>query len=684
MTGSKSASERNRPGRRVVLAWVGMTLFAVLLTLALGERMRRGVFDYWQSISPRDLSGSDVRVVLIDNESIDAVGAWPWPRYYLARLTEELATRKAKVIAFDIVFPEHDRVEPKTFVSLYPELSPAAAAEVEALEPMDQLFGKVIGTAPVVLGHAGVDEAPAGQAPLADAPITGKLPPVVDSWPMELAAIPELDDIALGHGLINVPPDSDGVTRSVPLVIQAGGKPRPGFALEIARNGLDAESIAVAGSRVRLNGRSIPIDRHGRMRFHFGAFPADKIVSAASVLGNAKHLKPDAFAGKPVLIGISADGSSDIAATPLAAEEFGSLVQAQAVDAILRGGWLDRPAWVEVAEWAAAALLALLALANALFGRRYRIFLSALFLSVPIASWLAFSNASLLFDPARPLLVGGGAVAGVAMGLFAMARIDRERLRDALVQERIVAAETEGELQAARAIQLGMVPPRARLRNFDLRIDLDALLEPAKSVGGDFYDAIKIGDDQLGFAIGDVTGKGVPAALFMAMSKALTSAALSRMQADPATMASAINAELLKDNSEAMSVAMLLGILDLNTGVVRMACAGNEDPLVIAADGSVTRVRLEGGPPFCVADLPYPLETLTLKPGDTLLLITDGVTEAQNAQGALFGRDRLLADKAVEPGSATAACEQIRDQVRIFEGGTEATDDLTVMAVRYL
>ncbi len=212
--------------------------------------------------------------------------------------------------------------------------------------------------------------------------------------------------------------------------------------------------------------------------------------------------------------------------------------------------------------------LALMALANALFGRGYRIFLAAAFIAVPLASWLAFSNAALLLDPARPLLVGGGAVAGVAMGLFALARSDRERLREALVQERITTAETEGELQAARAIQLGMVPPRSRLRNLDPRVDLDALLEPAKSVGGDFYDAMKIGDDQIGFAVGDVTGKGVPAALFMAMSKALTSAALSRMATDPATMASAINTELLKDNSEAMSVAMLLGILDLNTGEV--------------------------------------------------------------------------------------------------------------------
>ncbi len=684
MTGSKSASELKLPGPRVVLTWLAMTLIAVLLTVKLGDRMQRGVFDSWQEFKPRDLSQSDVRVVLIDNESIELVGSWPWSRYYLARLTEELAARKAKVIAFDIFFPEHDQLGPENFVSLYPELSPDAAAKVRALEPMDQFFGKVIGAAPVVLGHAGVDEAPASQTPIADAPIDGILPTTVDSWPAELAAIPELDDVALGHGLVNVKPESDGIVRSIPLVMRAGGRPRPGFALEIARGAIGAESIAVAGDKVDLANIRIPMDRRGRMSLHFGAFPADKIISAAHVLGDAKHLKPDTFAGKPVLIGLSADGTSDIAATPIGAEEFGPLVQAQAVDAILRGGWLERPAWVGPAEWAAAALLALLALGSAMFGKAYRIFVAAIFLSVPIFSWFAFSNAKLLFDPARPLLVGGGAIAGVALGLFALARIDRERLRETLVQERIVAAENEGELHAARAIQIAMVPPRSRLRTLDPRVDIDALLEPAKSVGGDFYDAMKIADDRIGFAIADVTGKGVPAALFMAMSKALTSAALSRMEADPVTMAEAINAELLKDNSEAMSVTMILGILDLKSGEVRIVCAGHEDPLLISADGEVSRVRLEGGPPFSITEFPYPRESLTLKPGETLVLVTDGVTEAQNEQGALFGADQLLSAIGTKSSSAVEICEAIRAQVRRFEGEAEATDDLTVMAIRYL
>jgi adenylate cyclase len=680
MTVSKSGS---RLARRVVLTWLFMTLLAVLATLGAGDRMRRSVFDSWQSASPNDLAKTDVRVVMIDDYSIEKFGPWPWPRYHLARLTEELTRRGAKVIAFDIMFPERDRLEPETFVSLYPELGTAAAAEVRALQPMDLAFGQVIGQSPVVLAHAGVSRAPPDQLPLADSPIDGKLPAAVDSWPAELAAIPELDDVALGSGLINAPPDADGVIRSVPLVIRANGKPRLGFAMEIARNALDAERVQTTASSVRFAGRTVPYDRHGRMRLHFGDFPTDDIVSAALVLLKDEELPKDLFTGKAVLIGLSAQGTFDVAATPLAAESFGPLVHAQAVDSILSGAWLVRPAWAEPAEWAVGALLAFLALGAAILGKWYRFLLAVIFVAVPVASWLAFSSAATLLDPARPLLVGSGAVAGVAMGLFALARSERERLRDALVQERIATAETEGELQAARSIQLGMVPPRARLLGIDPRVDLDALLEPARSVGGDYYDAMKVGDDQIGFAIADVTGKGVPAALFMAMSKALTSAALSRMQADPATMADAINKELLKDNTEAMGVTLLLGLLDLGTGEVRMVCAGHEDPILLA-DGKATRLRLDGGPPLCAAELAYPLETVTLKRGEMLVLVTDGVTEAQNERGDLFGSKRLLADGALKDGTATEIVNGIRDHVRTFEGGAEATDDLTVMAVRYL
>ncbi len=280
--------------------------------------------------------------------------------------------------------------------------------------------------------------------------------------------------------------------------------------------------MAVSSSSAAIGSRNVPIDRNGRMNLHFGRFPTDRIIPAALVLGKSEKVRPDMFAGKPVIIGVSAEGSSDIAATPLAAEEFGPLVQAQALDAILRGGWLSRPAWADPTEWAASALLALLALGAGIYGRAYRLLLATAFAAIPVASWLAFSKASLLIDPARPMLVGGGAAAGVALGLFALARIERERLRETLVQERIATAETEGELQAARAIQLGMVPRRERLRTLEPRVNLDALLEPAKSIGGDFYDAGQNRRRPDRLRRGRCHGQWCPGGLSMAMSKALT------------------------------------------------------------------------------------------------------------------------------------------------------------------
>jgi serine phosphatase RsbU (regulator of sigma subunit) len=195
---------------------------------------------------------------------------------------------------------------------------------------------------------------------------------------------------------------------------------------------------------------------------------------------------------------------------------------------------------------------------------------------------------------------------------------------------------------------------------------------------------LKIGEDHLALAIADVTGKGVPAALYMAMSKALTGAAFSHSGLDPAVMMAAINEQLLKEPREAMSVTMLLAILNLETGAVSLACAGHEDPLLVTDGGTVSRVALEGGPPLGILPYDYPREGMALRRGETLLLITDGVTEAQDAGGALFGIQRLLAPGALQAESATSICEAVRTKVREYESGTEATDDLTVMSVRYL
>jgi adenylate cyclase len=683
MTGSKSFSRNARRSSKVWPAWAAMLVLALLVSLVTGLQTRRMLSDGWQRLSPPALSASEVRVVLIDGDSLTMVGPWPWSRYYLARLTEDIARRQGKVIGFDVLFPEPDRVDPKFFAELYPELSSAASREVSALPSMDQVFGNVIGKSPVVIARAGASKGVRdARALIVDAQIKGTLPKRIDQWPAAITAIPELEDVALGHGLVNGQPDSDGTVRAVPLVMRVAGQPMPGFALELARLGLGAQEVRVSPRKIALSGRQIPIDSRGRMHFRFGSFPNRNIVSAAAVLGGA--VPPDYFRGKIILVGLAAEGTSDIVSTPLAGENYGVVVQAEAVDSILGGHWLERPAWASFVEWGLAALMAILALFAAWSGRRTRSALAVAFIALPIASWLAFDQLSLLLDATRPLELGGGAFAGVVIGLFADSRREREGLRETLVQERMAAAEAEGELHAAREIQMSMVPPRSALAAVDSRLDADALLEPARSVGGDLFDLVRLDGDRIAFVIGDVTGKGVPAALYMAMSKALTSFVLNRENADLGSAVASVNEELLRGSADALSVTMIVGIIDLRTGAVSQVCAGHEDPITLAAGGAVECHRLEGGPPLGLVDYPYPVESLTLSPGDSLILVTDGITEAQDRSEALYGRQQLLDVVASNGGTATALCEGLRDAVRAFEGGIEPTDDLTVMALRYL
>ena len=420
--------------------------------------------------------------------------------------------------------------------------------------------------------------------------------------------------------------------------------------------------------------------------------PSGSTFSAAEVI--AGKIPRGAFAGKVVLVGLGAEGTADIVSTPLSTEIFGVLVQAQAIDAILGGGWLSRPAWIDWAEWTAALLLVTLAV---FAGGTRRYWLLAVGGAVAAALWagsfLAFDRANVLFDPLRPTLVGLAASIAMWITLFALARAERARLAAQVVEQRVSAAEQEGELKAARRIQMGMVPNAASLTALDPRAEIGAVLRPAKSVGGDFYDALMLGPDRLLFVVGDVTGKGVPAALYMALSKALSKSVLSRSVGDAAggqaiadlgEAVAALNRDLMAEADDEMGVTMLVGVLDCATGEIAFVNAGHENPLVVRADGTVETLALRGGPPFCVVDFPYPEERARLGPADTLVLITDGATEAQDASQALLGLEGVIAALRGEGEMpAVERATDLADRIRGFEGDTEPSDDLTILVIRY-
>jgi serine phosphatase RsbU (regulator of sigma subunit) len=140
----------------------------------------------------------------------------------------------------------------------------------------------------------------------------------------------------------------------------------------------------------------------------------------------------------------------------------------------------------------------------------------------------------------------------------------------------------------------------------------------------------------------------------------------------------------MADADEEMGVTMLVGILDCTNGELALVNAGHENPVVVRKQGAVESLGMRGGPPLCVVDFPYPEERLRLAPGDTLILITDGATEAQDAQGAMLGLDGVIeALRSQGDIPATRRAADLADRIRAFETGTDPNDDLTILTVRF-
>lgn len=259
----------------------------------------------------------------------------------------------------------------------------------------------------------------------------------------------------------------------------------------------------------------------------------------------------------------------------------------------------------------------------------------------------------------------------------ALARKQAAQDRDGLIALR-------KELDVARRIQESIVPRRFPPFPHRTDISVHANMEPARSVGGDFYDYFFIDDHRLAFAIGDVTGKGVPAALFMAVSRTLLRATAGR-GLPPDECLAYTNDMLSEDGSGALFVTCFYGVLDTRTGEVEFSNAGHNPPYVLRADGPVETTELIGG--FMLgafAGTHYRRGTIQLHPGDTLVLFTDGVSEAFGPDDELYDEERLVACLArLRGASATDIVGGVIAELHQFAAGTPQADDTTILAITW-
>jgi sigma-B regulation protein RsbU (phosphoserine phosphatase) len=240
------------------------------------------------------------------------------------------------------------------------------------------------------------------------------------------------------------------------------------------------------------------------------------------------------------------------------------------------------------------------------------------------------------------------------------------------------------ELNFAREIQIGMLPlifPAFPQRK---EVDLHATLHSAREVGGDFYDFYFLDDEHLCFIIADVSGKGAPGALLMAVSKTLIK---SRAADDhqPASILTHVNDELSRDNESAMFVTAFLGILDVRTGELRYTNAGHNPPYIKRADGTVEIVDAFHGPVIgALPGMTYGQDSAVLDTNDTILLYTDGVTEAMDEAEALYTDERLATLlEAEDLATPVRIVEGTLSDVLAHQGDAEQADDITILAVQY-
>jgi adenylate cyclase len=389
------------------------------------ESFRTKVFDVFQMIRPRVYQDTPVRIIDIDDESLEKLGQWPWPRTIVAKLISRLAKGGAAVIAFDGVFPEPDRTSPKNMLLLWGKgaTDELLRAQLSMIPDHDKVFAEAIAKAPVVLSF-GLTNEPNAKIPLSKAGLvehgSGKDRALDYIWPVFKGAVvnlPNLEKAASGNGCFNMGLEWDNIVRRVPSLFRLNDTLYPSLVLETLRVFQEASTykITLAGAtgetsfgektglaNIKNGLLDIPTDASGRIWLYDTGYRKERFIPAWKALLNDATLKD--VEGKILFIGSSAMALKDLRATPLNPWASGVEVHAQVVEQMFLRDHLMRPDWAAGLEFAYLTLLGILLILILPKAGAVRCAVIA-FLAIASAvgfSWYAFTRWNFLIDPVFP------------------------------------------------------------------------------------------------------------------------------------------------------------------------------------------------------------------------------------------------------------------------------------------
>lgn len=384
---------------------------------------RAKVFDFYQELKPRERPDPrPVTVVDIDEDSLAAVGQWPWSRMKVAQMLANLFNAGAVVVAFDIVFAEPDRLSPGVIADTLDNLDESSRQRLKQLPSNDAILADIIAQAGrVVLGQTVVPEALTGREVDGEIPQTsiavlnGDPSLHVENHSALLRNIQALDQAAAGRGIFNVTAERDGVVRRIPALVKVGGVFHPTLAVEMLRVATGQPSILVRltppdalvpGVRdIVIRPSVVETDPHGRIYLYSARYDRKNYISAKSALDGS--FDPAAVAGKLVILGTSAAGLQDIRTTAVERNIPGVDVHAQIIETVMTGMQLEIPPDATLREWTATVLAGLLMIMLVpAIGARWTLAAFAVVAGGMVGwSWWSFAEHRTLYDPVFPAVL---------------------------------------------------------------------------------------------------------------------------------------------------------------------------------------------------------------------------------------------------------------------------------------
>ena len=634
-------------------------------------------FDLYQKIFPLEKRETDVTIIDIDEKSLGKFGQFPWSRSVFAKIIENVNATNPKAIGFDIFFTEKDKQSPDEIIKAY-NLIPTDISDLQNIKGHDEIFSEQLEkskSVTAVLGsnvpsHSNYDRS----AKARFLSKGGDPKKFTYSYPYSIGSLEKLEKNVKGLGSISFLDQTDGIIRSLPLIVQFKKKLYPTMGLEMVRVGTNQKNLYVemneAGiSRISSRPHKILSDPNGIIWIKFKKSLKSQYISASSVFEG--KFDETRFKNKYVLIGASAQGLFDLVKTPLGVTIPGVEVHANVIENILDKSYLVRSPNTYIFELLFSILVALVTF---ILSQKIKpkfslsVFFGSLIVTI-IIGFGYFLIKSELVDISYPIFI---LTITFLTGLY-FRFLEENKIALANLQKE---AKLLKERELAGEVQKSLFPNISRFENF-----VYAKNVPARDVSGDYFDVVNVNKNEYFFTLADVSGKGIKAGMYMAKASSIFRT-LSNLSYPLEKVVFGVNNELVEAKFKGMFVTAVFGKFNIETGEVNFVNAGHESIMVFDRNKNFEFIKSEMPP---IGIIKYFTEsmvkskTINLK-DKTFVVYTDGVTEGYMKNGQELGAEgvqRIVRDlNSITPKNLV---DSIANELNW--GAEKLRDDITCLAL---